>query len=67
MGKNSKGQRKLEDSTGRLIPAVEGHNLQCNRTAVGVVHVSVGMVIAIGGGPNWCRIDYSHRISFKLE
>ena len=28
MDKDSKGQRKMEDSGGRLIPAVEGHSLE---------------------------------------
>ena len=28
MDQESKGQRKLEDSGGGLLPAVEGHNLE---------------------------------------
>ena len=28
MDKDSKGQRKLEDSSGGLLPAVEGHSLE---------------------------------------
>ena len=28
MDKDSKGQRKLEDSGGGLLPAVEGHSLE---------------------------------------
>ena len=31
MDKDSKGQRKLEDSGGELLPAVEGHGLEQNR------------------------------------
>ena len=31
MDKDSKGQRKLEDSGGWLFPAVEGHSLEENR------------------------------------
>ena len=31
MDKDSKGQRKLEDSGGGLLPAVEGHILEKNR------------------------------------
>ena len=31
MGKDSKGQRKLKDSGGGLLPAVEGHSLESNR------------------------------------
>ena len=31
MDKDSKGQRKLEDSGGGLLPAVEGHSLEQNR------------------------------------
>ena len=31
MDKNSKGQRKLEDSGGGLPPALEGHSLELNR------------------------------------
>ena len=30
MDKDSKGQRKLEDSGGGLLPAVEGHSLAQN-------------------------------------
>ena len=32
MDKDWKGQRKLEDSGGGLLPAVEGHSLEYNRT-----------------------------------
>ena len=28
MDKDSKGQRKLKDSSGGLLPAVEGHSLE---------------------------------------
>ena len=28
MEKDSKGQRKIEDSGGRLLPAAEGHSLE---------------------------------------
>ena len=28
MDKDSKGQRKMEDSGGRLLPAVEGHRIK---------------------------------------
>ena len=31
MDKDSKGQRKLEDSGGGLLPAVEGHSVEQNR------------------------------------
>ena len=31
MDKDSKGQRKMEDSGGGLLPAVEVHNLEGNR------------------------------------
>ena len=31
MDKDSKGQRKMEDSGGGLLPAVEGHSLEQNR------------------------------------
>ena len=31
MDKDSKGQRKMEDSGGGLLPAVEGHSLKQNR------------------------------------
>ena len=31
MDEDSKGQRKLEDSGGGLLPAVEGHSLEKNR------------------------------------
>ena len=31
MDKDSKGQRKLEDSGRGLLPAVEGHSLEKNR------------------------------------
>ena len=31
MDKDSKGQRKLEDTGGRLLPAVEGHSLKQNK------------------------------------
>ena len=31
MDKGSKGQKKLEDSAGGLLPAVEGHILEQNR------------------------------------
>ena len=30
MDKDSKGQRKMEDSGGGLLPAVEGHSLEQN-------------------------------------
>ena len=30
MDKDSKGQRKMEDSGGGLLPAVEGHSLKLN-------------------------------------
>ena len=32
MDKDSKGQRKLEDSGGGLLPAVEGHSIEENIT-----------------------------------
>ena len=32
MDKDSKGQRKIEDSGGGLLPAVDGHILEWNRT-----------------------------------
>ena len=32
MAKDCKGQRKLEDSGGWLLPAVEGHSLEKFRT-----------------------------------
>ena len=31
MDKDSKGQRKMEDAGGELLPAVEGHSLEQNR------------------------------------
>ena len=31
MDKDSKGQRKMEDSGGGLLPVVKGHSLECNR------------------------------------
>ena len=31
MDEDSKGQRKMEDSGGGLLPAVEGHSLEQNR------------------------------------
>ena len=35
LDKDSKRQRKLEDSGGGLFPAVKGHSLECNRTGLG--------------------------------
>ena len=31
MGKDSKGQRKMDDSSVGLLPAAEGHSLEQNR------------------------------------
>ena len=37
MDKDSKGQRKMEDSGGGLLPAVEGYSLEQNRKLLIVV------------------------------
>ena len=34
MDKDSKGQKKLEDSGGGQLPAVEGHSLEKNRSKI---------------------------------
>ena len=35
MNKDSKGQRKMEDFGGGLLPAVQGHSLEQNRREAG--------------------------------
>ena len=41
MDKDSKGQRKMEDSGGGLLPAVEGHSLKLNNQPLPVSTRSV--------------------------
>ena len=43
MDKNNKGQRKLGDSVGGLLPAVKGHSLELNR--IEYAWVTVGMTV----------------------
>ena len=38
MDKDSKGQRKMEDSGRGLLPAMEGHSLEQNRTVLHTTH-----------------------------
>ena len=45
MDKDSKEQRKMEDSGGGLLPAVEGNSLEQNRTELQLLHGALLWVI----------------------